>query len=116
VARLTKNHTLVTTFASRHKYSTLARKDVLQPQTQDLATSETAKQHRLHHGSVAVRAERGEKRVGRLRRKDSRQGAWRAQQRHSAHALPRSGSPRRQPARDRVNCHSSITACNKVSK
>jgi len=110
------DHALVPTFAGGDEDSALARKDILQPQAQDFAAPETAKEHRLHHGPVTVPAECRQKAVGRLGREDTWKRAWRTQQRYSAQALPSASSSGGQPARDGIRHDSSITACDEVSE
>ena len=92
---------LVTALALGDEHALVAGAQVFQAQSEDLAAAQPAQQHRLDHGPVAPRAQRGHQRVDLVRVDHARQGARGADQRHAAHG-PLAGAAHRQTARHRI--------------
>ncbi len=87
--------------------------EVLQAQSDDLAATEPTQQHRLDHGPVAPRAERGHQRVDLVRVNHARQGTRGADERHASHG-PLAGAAQGQAARHGIADHPGVAPHHQI--
>ena len=112
--RLREGHDpLVTALPLGDEHPLLPGAEVLQAQSEDLAAAKPAQQHRLDHGPVAPRAQRGHQRIDLVRVNHARQGARGADEGHASHG-PLAGAAHRQAARHRIAGHPGVSPNDQV--
>ena len=109
-----RHHPVMPALALDNEHPPIRDLDVGQSQSEDLAATQPAEQHRRHHRPVAVRAQRRDQLVGLGRRQDRRQRAGHSHQRGQPRPARATLPPRRQTTRHRIACHARVTARDRI--